>query len=131
MKRSFFQVIKFTLSSFGAWLAEYLLYSLLVYLLVDNVSVRILYYIARVVITVPQFIVNRQLVFSKNQSVHRTAVLFFALQIVIMFAAAEATHLLTLVVDLGETLTPIVVRVPVDVGMFVVSYIIQKKFIFK
>lgn len=130
MKR-FLQILKFSLSSFIAWLLEFLLYDILILIWVDDAAVRALYYVARIVILIPNFLINRQMVFSKNASVGKAAAKFFALQLAIMIIAAEATHLLSKVVDIGEVLTPIVVRVPVDVGLFVVSYFVQKRWIFK
>lgn len=130
MKR-LLQILKFSLSSFIAWLLEFLLYDILILIWVDDAAVRALYYVARIIILIPNFIINRQMVFSKNASVGKAAVKFVFLQLLMMIVAAESTHLLSTVVDIGEVLTPIVVRVPVDVGLFVVSYFVQKWWIFK
>ena len=130
MKR-LLQILKFSLSSFLAWLAEFLLYDLLILIWVDDAAVRALYYIARLIICIPNFIINRQMVFSKNEKVTNAVIKFFVLQLALMIASAEATHFLSEVVDIGEVLTPIVVRVPVDFAFFVVSYFLQKFWIFK
>lgn len=130
MKR-LLQILKFSLSSFIAWLLEFLLYDILILIWVDDAAVRALYYLARIIILIPNFIINRQMVFSKNASVGKAAVKFVFLQLLMMIVAAESTHLLSNLVDIGEVLTPIVVRVPVDVALFVVSYFVQKIWIFK
>ncbi|MBR6776232.1 MAG: GtrA family protein [Clostridia bacterium] len=130
MKR-LLQILKFSLSSFIAWLLEFLLYDILILIWVDDAAVRALYYVARIIILIPNFIINRQMVFSKNASVGKAAVKFVFLQLLMMIVAAESTHLLSNLVDIGEVLTPIVVRVPVDLTLFVLSYFVQKLWIFK
>lgn len=129
--KQFLQILRFSLSSFLAWLMEFLLYDLLILIWVDDAAVRALYYIARLIICIPNFIINRQMVFSKNEKVTNAVIKFFVLQLALMIASAEATHFLSQVVDIGEVLTPIVVRVPVDFAFFVVSYFLQKFWIFK
>ena len=129
--KQFLQILRFSLSSFLAWLMEFLLYDLLILIWVDDAAVRALYYIARLIICIPNFIINRQMVFSKNEKVTNAVIKFFVLQLALMIASAEATHFLSQVVDIGEVLTPIVVRVPVDIAFFVVSYFLQKFWIFK
>ncbi|MBO5402461.1 MAG: GtrA family protein [Clostridia bacterium] len=130
MKR-LLQILKFSLSSFIAWALEFLLYDILILIWVDDAAVRALYYVARIIILIPNFIINRQMVFSKNASVGKAAVKFVFLQLLMMIVAAESTHLLSKLVDIGEVLTPIVVRVPVDLALFVLSYFVQKLWIFK
>jgi putative flippase GtrA len=130
MKR-FLQILKFSLSSFVAWVLEFLLYDLLILIWVDDTAVRALYYIARIIVLVPTFIINRQLVFSKNEKVVKAAIKFFVSQLVIMIVAAESTHYISEWVDFGEIITPIVIRVPVDFALFAASYVLQKLWIFK
>lgn len=129
--KKYLQFIKFALYSFLAWLAEFLLYSVLVFFLVDTVSVRILYYLSRVAVSVPGFVVNRHVVFNKKASAATSFYKFFILQVVIMLIAAEATHLLSDVIQIHDALAAILIRIPVDGALFITSYFCQKYWIFK
>ena len=127
----YYQIIKFSLSSLACWTFEYLLYDLLILLLAGSVSVRLIYYAARVVALSVNFCVNRRVVFRARRNIRRTALRYVAIQLPIMLISAEAVNGLASLIPSSGKIAPMLVKIPVDTAMFILSYSLQREWVFR
>ena len=120
------ELIKFSLSSFSSFIIDYLLYSLLTLILgtdwiaVSNVS-------ARVVSATYNFTMNRRHVFHSQESLVKSALKYACLAIGILIAN---TFILSFFVQVVGT-NPYVTKIVIELCLFLVSWLVQRTFIFK
>ncbi|HPZ24041.1 MAG TPA: bifunctional glycosyltransferase family 2/GtrA family protein [Bacilli bacterium] len=120
--RIYKEIIKFSLSSLASFFLDYSLYALL--LLVSN-DVIIANILARVVSATFNYNVNRNIVFNSEDSIYKSGSMYLLLALVILIMN---TLLLSLFVSLG--INSLLAKVIVEVLLFSVSWIVQKKLIF-
>lgn len=122
--RVYGEILKFSASSFTGFLVDYGLFSLLVSLtgrlVVSNIC-------ARAVSASVNFTINRTLVFKSREKLLRTALQYFALAATILLAN---TLLLRLLAE-GLGLNRYAAKLSVEVIMFFVNYLVQRKVIFR
>jgi len=120
------ELIKFSLSSFSSFLIDYILYSILVlilgvnYIAVANVS-------ARIISATYNFTMNRRFVFKSNEPLLKTAVQYVCLALGVL---TVNTVILSSLVQLLQT-NPYTTKIIVELCMFLVSWLVQRTFIFK
>ena len=126
--------LRFSASSVVSFLVDYGLFTLLNAVLLrgmsDGAREYVATYGARVVSAAVNFLLNRNLVFRDRADPLRSGVRYAALAVVQAALSAGLVallHRLTGTSSLMET----VIKIPVDVGLFLASYQIQKKWVFK
>lgn len=124
------EILKFTLSSFVSFLADYGLYALFILLTSAfplSLSVAISNISARFISAGLNYTLNRRFVFRSKESVAKTASQYFLLALTIL---ALNTALLTLLVN---TILPnrFIAKIFVEVFLFFFSCTVQKRFIFR
>jgi putative flippase GtrA len=83
---------------------------------------------ARIISAIYNYLINYRVVFRSNAKHGRTAVRYFALAVVQMLCSAG---IVTCLVGTLNVQTELVVKIPVDVLLFFVSYMIQREFVYK
>ena len=126
--------LKYSASSVICFLLDYGLFTLLNAVLLRGVAdgprELIATYGARIVSAAVNFLLNRNLVFGDTSDPRRAAVRYTLLAVVqaaVSAALVYAVRRLTGSSRLMET----VIKIPVDVGLFLASYQIQRRWVFK
>ena len=126
--------LKYSASSVVCFLLDYGLFTLLNAVLLrdmaDGARELIATYGARIVSAAVNFLLNRNLVFGDTSDPRRAAVRYTLLAVVqaaVSAALVYAVRRLTGSSRLMET----VIKIPVDVGLFLASYQIQRRWVFK
>lgn len=125
----YWEIIKFASSSLLCFVVDYLLFILLVQLTGSwgvAASVTFANITARIVSASLNFSLNRKVVFRHDGNLARGALQYFALAVFIMLAG---TLVLNVLVALG--LVPYIAKIITELGLFIVSFVLQKKIIFK
>ena len=133
MGRKIGSFLKFSASSGICFLLDYgvftLLNTVLLAGLADGVRELAATYGARIVSAVVNFLLNRNIVFQDSSSPGRAAVRYTALAVVQAAASAALVYLVRRLT--GSTrLMETAIKVPVDIALFLLSYQIQKKWVF-
>ena len=126
--------LKYSASSVTCFLLDYGLFTLLNAVLLRNMAdgarELIATYGARIVSAVVNFLLNRNMVFRDTSDPRRAAVRYTLLAV----AQAAVSALLVYAVRRltgSSALMETAIKVPVDVGLFLASYQIQKRWVFK
>ena len=134
MKTKAGSFVKYSISSVVCFLLDYGLFTLLNAVLLrdmaDGGRELIATYGARVVSAVVNFLLNRNVVFMDTSDPRRAALRYTLLavaQAAVSALLVYAIRILTQSSELMET----VIKIPVDVGLFLASYQIQKKWVFR
>lgn len=126
-------IFRFAISSLGATAIEFLLYSGILLLLESRTSreLRLLaaYLTARLISSVVNYTVNRKAVFRSSAPVSQTIWRYFLLCICQAACSYGLIYLLTELSNAALT-GEILWKVPVDVLLFLVSYQIQRRWVF-
>ncbi|MCD7844452.1 MAG: bifunctional glycosyltransferase family 2/GtrA family protein [Oscillospiraceae bacterium] len=118
------EILKFSASSFTGFLVDYGLFSLLVSLTGRLTLANIC---ARAVSACVNFTINRTLVFKSREKLLSAALQYFALAAAILLANTLLLHLLAE----GLGLNRYAAKLGVELAMFSVSYLVQRKVIFR
>ena len=125
-----FQILRFTLSSLTGAAVDLGVYSLIILLFftgsVDAVGITVATVIARVCSGLTNYFVNRQIVFVDGNKVRVSLTRYVILALILVSASALGTVVLANVFD-GHA---IAAKVIVDVGLYVLSFIVQKRWVF-
>ena len=122
--RIYFTFLKYILSSISSAVVEYLLFLLLVY---KTNNIFISTYVARFVSSVFNYTINKNVVFKSAQNTVVSVIKYYLL--VIMSATLSAFVVNYLVSLLGNGVEWI--KIVVDSAIFILNYIIQRRWIFK
>lgn len=122
--RIYKQIIKFSLSSFTSFIIDYSLYSILI-LLTNNLVLSNI--ISRVISSITNYTINKKIVFKNKGNTFKSACKYFLLVIVIL---GLNTILLNQLVNIFG-INAYIAKVIVEIFLFIFSYIIQNKIIFK
>jgi len=125
------QFFKFAGSGIVSFLLDVGVYTLMLMLFGTHSREHIMWavIIARVVSSLVNYGLNRRFVFDKAGSY--TLIKYFALVGIQMMLAAQLTYWLVVVMSAGSLLSTTVAKIIADLLLFIVSYQIQKRFIFK
>ena len=122
--RIYKQIIKFSFSSLMSFIIDYILYSMLI-LLTNNLIVANI--IARAVSSITNYTINKKMVFKNKENTFKSAYKYFMLAIIIL---ALNTILLKFFVNtIG--MNALIAKIIVEFFLFIFSYTIQNKIIFK
>ena len=125
--------LKYVLSSLASWVIDNLIFNLLdIFLVMFTISLRLLFstVVARTISSVFNFTMNRKHVFKSDKDVKAAAVRYYILWFCQMAVSYLLVFLFTKMLMLGTTAVGIT-KIIVDVVLFVVSYNIQKRWVFK
>lgn len=125
--------LKYVLSSLASWVIDNLIFNLLdIFLVMFTISLRLLFstVVARTISSVFNFTMNRKHVFKSDKDVKAAAVRYYILWFCQMAVSYLLVFLFTKILMLGTTAVGIT-KIIVDVVLFVVSYNIQKRWVFK
>ena len=82
---------------------------------------------ARVISSLWNYLLNRKLVFQSKANGAVTLVKYYALAVVILFLSAQGVSFFTHLTGWNST----VVKIPIDMLLFLISFPIQKHWVFK
>lgn len=122
--------LRYLFASFSSFLVDIVLFSCGVFFLRDIFPA---YYIvistvgARVLSSVYNFCMNRKGVFKSKEAWVKTAVKYYVLALIQMLASALTVWGLCKVLPIHET----VVKIPVDCALFVISFLVQREWVFR
>ena len=83
--------------------------------------------LARILSSIYNFIINRRVVFKSGSRVSSDIIKYYALSISQMIVSSVSVHFLCMMINTYE----ILIKLAVDIVLFLISYQIQKKYIFK
>lgn len=132
---------KYTLSSIASWIIDNALFNLLHFLLFalsTSMSLLLSTGIARAVSSVFNYVVNRNAVFKSKEGIKKTALKYYilcAIQLACSYGLVFLASVLLLTGNLLSEGTVLfwtgVIKIVVDLFLFLASYQIQKKWVFK
>ncbi len=123
-------IIRFSCSSFIAFLVDYLVYSLVLIFLADKVtfsSLTMANISARIVSSSLNFSVNRKFVFHSQSNLQKSALQFFSLAACILFCNSLVLNFLTHILSINHYIAKILT----ESLFFVFNFCIQNFVIFK
>ena len=125
---------KYSISSVVCFLLDYGLFTLLNAVLLrgmaDGARELVATYGARVVSAVVNFLLNRNVVFGDTSDPRGAAVRYTVLAVAQAAVSAVLVYAIRRLTG-SSALMETVIKIPVDVGLFVASYQIQRKWVFK
>lgn len=125
---------KYSISSVVCFLLDYGLFTLLNAVILRGMAdgARELFatYGARIVSAVVNFLLNRNVVFGDTSDPRGAAVRYTVLAVVQAAVSAALVYLIRRLTG-SSALMETVIKIPVDVGLFIASYQIQRKWVFK
>lgn len=128
-----FSFLKYMISSILSFVIDNGLFRLMEYVMgADSdkgVKIAVATIVARVVSSIFNFIVNRKAVFKSDAPMIQTVVKYYALCICQMGVSAGLVYLFAHIFNAGDWLTSLI-KIIVDMCLFVLSYQIQKRWVF-
>lgn len=125
--------IKYIISagiSFGVDLALFVLFSKLLGLVIGDTAIIVGTILARIISSLINYLLNKNKVFNydnKKAMDKETLIKYYILVVVQMLVSAFSVWIIHDVINIEAT----IIKILVDVFIFVVNYFIQKKYIFK
>lgn len=126
-------VVKYILSSLASWVIDNLIFNLLeFFLFAFTISIRLLFstVAARIISSIFNFTMNRRLVFKSDKDVKSSMVRYYILWLCQLMASYLLVYIFTRLLVLGSVAVAFT-KIIVDLCLFVISYNIQKKWVFK
>ena len=127
-------IFKFMISSGTSFLIDYGIYSLLVFLIGGNFSRGLRLFIAtfaaRAVSSICNYTMNKKAVFKSKASVSRSLIRYYILCVFQTAASYGLVYLLSSLCRAGSCLE-IVLKLAVDIVLFIISFQIQHRWVFK
>lgn len=128
--RIFSQIFKYLVSSLAAFLTDIIIFSICNKALLCGVFASTA--IARVISSVVNFILNKKVVFNSHGSVTKALAKYYALAVPVMLISAFGVKGICLLLSVPDNSFIItIIKVIVDLILFIINYNIQKKWIFK
>ena len=118
------ELIKFSISSIICFIIDYLLFAINI-LLFNNINVSNI--IARVISASANYIINRKMVFNSNNKQYKSLCEYIVLAICILFINTILLNIFVNIIGINVLISKIIV----ELILFIVSYIVQRKIIFK
>ena len=116
------KIIKYIFSSGSSFFIDILLFTIFNYFF-NNILISTI--IARIISSLYNYFINSRLVF-KNYT-KSSIIKYYCLVIIQMFVSALSVWIINIVTNIDAT----IIKIPVDIMIFVINYVIQKNFIFK
>jgi len=117
--------LKYIFVAIISFLIDITLFYLLELMLIGKIIIATI--IARVISSFINYLLNKNRVFKSEEKNSRTVIKYYLLVIIQMFISALLVKILYNRININPT----IIKVPVDLFIFVCNYLIQKKFIFK
>lgn len=125
-KEEIIRIIKYLFSAGSSFILDNVLFNIFIFLIGPGViSIYVCTTLARIISSIYNYFINSRVVFKNKDK--KTIIGYFILVIVQMFVSATAVSLIDKFIG-GNTG---IIKVIVDIIIFVVNYIIQKEVIFK
>ena len=124
------EFVKFMFSSMSASAIDLILFAVLC-MAFDDVTkyfVIISTVLARCVSATYNYLINYKMVFHSHSSHKKTTAKYFLIAAVLMLLSACAVTGLTM---LWPNLTPIIAKIPVDIMLFFLNFIVQREFVYR
>ena len=116
------EIIKFSLSGIISFLIDYILF--IVFKVVLN-NITIANVIARTISSTINYIINKNIVFKSNKNIAKSLLEYYGLVIFILLINTLLLNLLSIIIN------PILAKLIVEIVLFIISWLVQKKLIFK
>jgi len=116
------EIIKFSFSSLICFLIDYTVY-ILVLTISNNIILSNI--IARIISSMTNFSINKNIVFKEKSNLKEQIIKYFSLVIIILLLNS------TLLKMISYTINPYISKLLTELILFILSYNIQKKYIFK
>ena len=116
------EIIKFSLSGIISFLIDYILF--IVFKVVLN-NITIANVIARAISSTINYIINKNIVFKSNKNIAKSLLEYYGLVIFILLINTLLLNLLSIIIN------PILAKLIVEIVLFIISWLVQKKLIFK
>ncbi len=127
IRSNIYSILKFSASSLSSFLLDYLLFSALIYFLPDTAVMILTANIsARVISAIYNYCINCKFVFKENKKI-RSAASYFLLAVFIL----TMNNLLLSFFTSVFSLSPYIAKLITECTLFIISWLIQKKIIFK
>ncbi len=130
--RIYKQILKYIFSSIGSFVIDNLLFFLLFLFLgsIKNATI-VCTVISRILSSICNYAFNKKLVFGNKSSTFKTLVKYYSLCVPQMLVSALALTLFAGLLGVKSAGLTTVIKIIVDTFLFICSYIIQKKWVFK
>lgn len=125
----FGQQFKYILSSVLCYAFEYIIYRLFLGYL-PTIGITLTNYICRALSGLLNFFINKKVVFKSKKSNVTAALRYLAVSILVMLLSTELIVLINKLFLTENNTVAKLVKLPVDLAMFFVNYILQKKWVF-
>ena len=113
---------KFSFSSIISFIIDYLLYSLNL-LIIKNITISNI--LARIISSITNFNINKRYVFKSDKKIKYELLSYYILAFIIITLNTIILNLLSLIIN------PYISKIITELILFIFSYFIQKKYIFK
>lgn len=122
--------LKFSLASLSSFLVDIILFRLILlfaFSFETGLKITVATVVARVASSIYNYLVNKNVVFQDNSKGSRTFIAYFTLAVIQMFCSAGLVYAIFSIWPVSET----GIKILVDTLLFLISYRIQKAYIFK
>lgn len=123
-------ILSFLGSSIVCFIIDIFIYSFFIYAIFNGEGTTSQIFIAtlisRIVSSIVNFTINYKIVFKSNENIKSSVIKYYSLAVVQIFLSSTGTAMLDRVI-----LSPIISKIIVDFLLFILSYLIQKKMIFR
>ena len=125
-KEEIVRIIKYLFSAGSSFILDNILFNIFIFFVGPGVvSIYICTTLARVISSVYNYLINSRIVFKNKDK--KTIIGYFVLVVIQMIASATLVSLIDKFISVNTG----IIKVVVDIIIFVVNYIIQKEVIFK
>ncbi len=130
--RIYKQILKYILSSLGSFVIDNVLFYIFMLVFTQNRYATVIStVIARILSSICNYSFNKKLVFGNNSSKLKTMIRYYALCVPQMLLSAAGVTALSHMFGADSAGIITVIKLLVDTVLFICSYIIQKKWVFK
>lgn len=127
-KEEFIRIIKYLFSAGSSFVIDLILFTIFnfVFKSLGSISIIIATILARILSSLYNYLLNSRFVFCKydKKSIYK----YYALVIIQMIVSATSVYLLNIIF---KNINDTIIKTCVDIVIFIVNYIVQKKVIFK
>lgn len=125
-KEEIIRIIKYLFSAGSSFILDNILFNIFIFFVGPGVvSIYICTTLARVISSIYNYLINSRIVFKNKDK--KTIIGYFVLVVIQMIASASLVSLIDKFISVNTG----IIKVVVDIIIFVVNYIIQKEVIFK
>ncbi len=117
------QIVKFISSSFISFIIDYILYCLGTVLFKSVITANIT---ARIISSICNYSMNKKMVFKDERKVGKSILKYYGLALFILIVNTSLLYLFVQVLGLNK----FVMKLLIEIGLSVVSYIVQRRFVF-